>query len=478
MKSNKLLDLITALSKPEIHKVRLQLSLHNHDKNKYIELFNFIVKSDINIITKEEIFTKIYHIPYTDDKDYLLRNLYRNLSRKIEDILIQESFHKTIKNNLNIHNYFLLKSFKNLGLYNLFNKSFKESVNNAITDGDYLMASSINSLQINNYMYHIAPKTKTLEEANDLLSYQMAYLSAYYLNNQYKVAIKKKQIENSIKVSDQKNIVPENYLDKNEKLYENYLGLKYEVFGHEIPDMVNHLKNCLSILKKLPKTFKDVKTEIQFCNISLAHEYTLSEKFEEANIIYLQLFKKPQVIDTTLKTTLIFDYISNLIRLENYKLALKKVLELETSINANIPALHFKLKFLKLILYAFLKDDALLHTHVPTCNDLIDYEKNTCRFLHSIIAYLRDDFANAHRECLNLKNSLRYKGSKFDVRDILNFYIRFYNLHKNNIDNKEHLLKGLSKLNKDMLLYSENSLPEFKEYLPFLWLQKEVLFKI
>ena len=477
MRSNKLFDLINALSKSEKHKLSQQFMLHHHEKNKYAELFKILTNSDISTLNKDMIFTKLYDASYTEDKDYLLRNVYRNLTRKIEDFLISESFHEVIKENLNVHNYFLLKSFEHLRLYNLFDKNFKESVNHALSDGDYLMASSMTSLQVNNYIHHVTPKTKNFEEADHLLSLQMAYLSSFYLSNRYESEIKQKQIANTIGLE---NIVEQqslDYINDNEKNYESYLRLKYDIFNRTVEDTVKHLETCLSVLNKLPNSFKDVDQEKQFCNLSLAHEYVLKEQYDSANAIY-ELFLGENVVEDTLKSTLVFDYISNLIRQENYTLALEKVHLFEEEIEATTPALQLKLKFLKLMLFAFLKDDSLLNEHVPLCNNLVDYEKYICRFLYSIVSYLRGEHADAYRECLNLKNSLRYKGPKFDVRDILGFYLRFYNLHKNNLENEEHLLKGLKRLQNDMEIYNNHALPEFKEYLPYLWLSKEVSLKL
>ena len=477
MRSNKLIDLIKALSKSEKHKLSQQFKQQHHEKSKYTELFEILSSSDISILNKETIFTKLYDVPYTEDKDYLLRNVYRNLTRKIEDFLIEESFHDVIKDNLNVHNYFLLKSFEHLRLYNLFDKNFKGSVNHALADGDYLMASSMTSLQVNNYIHHVTPKTKNFEEANHLLSLQMAYLSSFYLNSRYKSEIKQKQVTNAIGIEKAIEEEPLDYINDNEKYYESYLRLKYDIFNRAVEDNIKHLETCLSLLEKLPDTFKDVIKERQFCSLSLAHEYVLEEQYDKANAIY-EVFLDEDVIEDSLRSTLVFDFISNLMRQENYALALEKVQYFETKIENSTPALQLKLRFLKLMLFAFLKEGALLHEHVPLCNNLVDYEKYICRFLYSIVAYLRQDFADAYRECLNLKNSLRYKGPKFDVRDILGFYLRFYNLHKNNVDNKEHLLKGIGRLHNDMALYSKHALPEFKEYLPFLWLKREVNLKL
>lgn len=470
MRSNKLINLITALSNKEKHKIHLQLSRNKKTKN-YLILFETIAKNENDNLTKETLFFKIYNEPYSPHKDYLLRNTYRNLAKKIEAYLIEETFHQEIQKNLNIHNYYLLKSFKHLRLYNLFSSNYKDSINNAVADGDYLTASSITSLQVNNYLHHITPTPKNFEKANNLLSLQMMYLSAYYLNNQYQTDIKRKHIANII---EPKTTTKLNYYDKNEELYENYLLLKYNLFDNSTNNKTALIKECLSILNKLPKTYSNVVEEIQFCKLSLAHEYTNTANYNDANIIYEELLNGKTPINDTLEATLIFDYISNLIRQENYNTALKAVNTFTLHINKHSTALQQKLKFITLMLYAFLKKDALLQEHAPICNNLIDYEKYWCRFLYGIISYLRSDFDDAYRECINLKNSLRYKGPKFDVRDILNFYIRFFNLLKNNTDNKNHLISGLNKLQHDMALYSTNALPEFKEYLPFLWLKKEV----
>lgn len=476
MRTNKLFSLVNALSKNEKHKIQ-QLFSYENEKQQYKKLFNLLISCDIDTLSKDIIFAKIYDFPYTPDKDYLLRNAYRNLAKKIEDFLVEEAFRSDIHNNLNIHNYYLLKSYKDLRLNHLFEVNSTDFIEKSVANGDYLMASSITSLQAGNYLHHLLPTTKNFEQANNLLMLQMGYLSAYYLNSQRKTEIEKQQVVNAISLASNKTITNIK-VDKNEQLYEDYLQLKYEIFADEIDDKITHINNCLSLLKKLPNNFSKIANEIQFCQLTLAHEYALVKNYKKANAIFEKLLHTK--LDDTLKATLIFDYISNLIRQEKYSIALTKVHEFEIDIRQHSLALQHKLNFIKLMLLAFLKDDELLHIHIPICNGLIDYEKYWCRFLYSITAYLRKDFEDAHRECLNLKNSLRYKGPAFDVRDVLNFYIRFFNLLKNNIkkDKNEHLHKGLHNLQHDITIYTENALPEFKEYLPFLWLKREVTLKL
>ncbi len=475
MRTNKLFNLINSLSKTEKVKIKEQFN-YVDEKQQYKKLFDLLTECDINSLTKDIIFAKLYDFPYTTDKDYLLRNAYRNLVKKIEDFLIEEAFKKDIHNNLNIHNYYLLRSYKNLRLHHLFEVNADDFTEKALADGDYLTASSITSLQVSNYVHHLSPTTKNFEKAGNLLTLQMAYLSAYYLNNQYKVEIEQQKIANAISSTTTKKSVET--IDKNQQLYEDYLQLKYKIFTDVTDANISQVKECLSILEKLPKTFIDVASEMQFCQLTLAHEYTVTEDYENANKIYENLLNES--IDDKLKASLIFDYVSNFIRQERFDEALQKVNKFENDIYKQTPALQHKINFIKLMLLAFLKDDELLHKHIPICNGLIDYEKYWCRFLYSITAYLRGDFEDAHRECINLKNSLRYKGPKFDVRDILNFYIRFFNLLKNNTekDTQQHLHKGLQNLQHDIDTYSENALPEFKEYLPFLWIKREVNLKL
>ena len=476
MRSNKLIDLVNALTTAEKNKIKTLFKIDGGTK-KYEALFDILVSANNANLDKESIYSQLYNTPYTKEKDYLLRNTYRNLTKKIEDFLIDEAFHKEIHKNLNIHNFFLLKSFQHLRLYHIFDTSFKESLNQALADGDYLLASSITSLQVNNYTHHIIPETKKLEQANDLLMLQMAYLSAFYLKKQSQAELKQKEIQNTTSITATTK-TSNRYVDENEKKYSNYLQLKYKLFDGQPTETVSILKQCISLLKALPINYDNVSTEMQFCEIALAHEYTVNEKFDDANVLYRTLLGDINNVDVTLKTTLVFDYISNLIRQEKYDEALEKALHYEKDLKNNTPALNLKIRFLKLMLYAFLKKDHLLHAEIPLCNGLADYEKYTSRFLHSIVAYLRGDVANAYRECLNLKNSLRYKGPRFDVRDILNFYLRFYYLLKSNPDKDGNLKKGLERLWTDMQHYTSNALPEFKEYLPFLWLKRELKSKL
>ncbi len=476
MKSNKLKEVVNSLSLQEKHRFKNQLTINKHIKTVE-NLFDIINTHKEKDLSKEFVFKKLYNKPYTKERDYLLRNSYRNLSKKIEDFLIEEQFHKEIHSNLNIHNYYILKSYQHLKLYHLFDIKYNSSLKKAENSSDYLVASSITGLRVNNYIHHLVPNKKDYEKTNQSIDLQVAYLSAFYLNSLHKSDFNHAKINHDIAPNatmDKKIKETQSITHPFEDNYSKYLKLKVHFFQFNHDEKIALALQGITLLKSIKTVTDEINQELFFCETVLAHEYAVLEEYDKAYPIYHSLLTKNDAIESSLKTSLICDYITVLIRTDQYTEALETIDKHKEILENTTPAISLKIAFKKLLLYAFSKDITKLSNHIPSCNTLLDYDKYVCRLLYAIEAYLKNDFDNAHRECINLKNSLRYKAPCFDIRDILNFYLRFFYLIPLAEEKPSHFKNSIIRLHRDIELYNEHALSEYLEYLPYIWLQKEI----
>lgn len=466
MKSNKTIDLIKALPESDIKKIKHILNTNSRTKSLY-KLF-CIICNNLSI-TKEVIYRKLYNNTYTKDKDYLLRNELRSLNKKIESYIIEKEFHNDIRNNLNIHNYYILKGMQDMKLYSLFSNKIKSSLESAISDFDYITAYSITSLQINNFTHHLIPTKDNLARTEETLRMQIAFLSAFYINSMYKSNIELLNISDNNVDNIQQNIE-----ETLENKYRKYLAKKSELFYNKADNHIEIINDCINILNTIDSNNSDIEKERIFCKLSLAHEYTHIRKFDEANAIYKTLIEADVINDNVTKCTLILDYASNLIRTEDYDIAMQLLETNNPTDIYNTPAIELKSKYMHAIINAFLFNNEDINNHITSCNTLCNYDKYSWRLLFAIETYLNKDYTNGHRECLNIKNSIRYKSTGIDIRDIINFYIRFFNLMESSLHKEKEINGSMIRLENDMNIFINNAEPEITEYLPLIWLFRTV----
>ncbi len=106
MKSLSVVQLIKSLKPSE--KKHIEFDFQHYRQGAMLEkLFKLIAHTKAVKLKKPFIFEQPYNEPYEKSKDYLIRNIFRNLTRKIEAFLVDQAFHREIHKNLNTHNYFL-----------------------------------------------------------------------------------------------------------------------------------------------------------------------------------------------------------------------------------------------------------------------------------------------------------------------------------------------------------------------------------
>ena len=438
-----------------------------------------LLNKEYNETIKSEIFSKLFSEQYTEKKDYLLRNEFRNLNKQIEQFLVNKEIKEEVKNNINAFNYYLLRVLQDRKALDLFKLEYKDAYDDAIENADYYAAHNITGLNFVNYTQFLNLKEKDIKYINQLNDLKLTHLSCYYLtafrNHQinseytrsffYPFSINEIEPIKKVKVD----------FNQFENDYSGYLYLKAKCFLVPHQERIELLHKCLEFVKKQPTDSLIFKTELKFCLANLANTYSLVADIKKTNKYFEEFFAIKAEKDDPYILSVMCDFITELIKQKDFDNAIQHIAENRIEIN-KIEKLNTRLLCLEIASYAYANKPVELYNLLPQSfgnyNKLLKF---FFRFYYSIFSYLKNNIEDSYNETSNMKNSISKNDTGFDIRPIFNFFNRFYYIlisYSENIAKRDHYL---NKLLDDIVDYSKSALPEYKSYLPFLWLKDEIV---
>jgi hypothetical protein len=473
----KVLELVQSLSPSEADSFLDQLANGKTGENHLQKLFYnlYQIRDGWDNDRKKNLFTAIYLEPYHKKKDYLLRNLFRNLSEKLEDFLELQEMKRELAINLNLQNYYLLKSLEQRKLYRLFNQLYQGAIELAEETLDFHLAGAICNLAYNHFMLHYAPTDKVLNAARELNQRQLSLISFLYLNKFLNAQIQR-QIFDFDQPTDWN--VSDSMVDQipTENLpFSDYFELKIRLFHTENGEQkIPMLIHAMSMLEEEPGSI-NVQEERLFCKTVLAIEYGTAGAFQEADNIFIELLDDLNAGDNPVVRPIICDYLINLIMLERWPELESKIHQYRT-VFEGFEHYKMRLEVIEMISFAFRRDGDSMEQNLPqNLSGFPEYLKYFYRFLYSIQFYLQGDYENALREISNFQQLLR-KQKKADLHEkaIADFYKRFYYLLHQNEGDPEKGAHFFERLHHEIMLFSDSSRASVRDYLPFFWLRKEM----
>jgi hypothetical protein len=473
----KVLELVQSLSPSEADSFLDQLANGKTGENHLQTLFYnlYQIREDWNNDRKKDLFTSIYLEPYHKKKDYLLRNLFRNLSEKLEDFLELQEMKRELAINLNLQNYYLLKSLEQRKLYRLFNQLYKGAIDQAEETLDFHLAGAICNLAYNHFMLHYAPTDKVLKVARELNQRQLSLISFLYLNKFLNAQIQRQIYDFDKPANWSVSDAMVDQIPKESLPFSDYFELKIRLFhtengGQKIPMLLH----ALSLLEEEPVSM-NLREEQLFCKTVLAIEYGAAGAFQKADKLFLDLLSDLKRGDNPLIRPIICDYLINLIMLEKWP-ELLSAIDRYRSVFKGYEHYKMRLEVIEMIGFAFRRDGTIMEQRLPqNLSGLPEYLKYFYRFLYSIQFYLQGDFENALREISNFQQLLR-KQKKADLHEktVADFYKRFYYLLNQNAGDPEKGAHFFERLHHEIKVFSESSTATVRDYLPFFWLKKEI----
>lgn len=429
--------------------------------------------------SKPLLFNKLFEFEYEKDKDYLLRNEFRVLQNHIENHIVNEEIGKDLEANPNTYNFYLLKALQRVGALDLFQLEYDKVYRQATVESDFFTAGNISRLNFINYAYYLSEKESNIEMAQHLNDLQLTNLNCFYLAAYRSHEINRVLLSTStmpFAIIDRPVLPKEVIVNFNphENDYSAYLYLKAKSFIVDNKERITLLKQCLEFLTHHLKGGEIYEDEMKFCYSHLANSLSLEGEYEQAAAIYELFFKLKMEDNDPLRLNAVCEYVSKLIHIDKYAAAIDY---LQKNMNdlMSIEKFQVKAQCLRIACYALEGNEAKLFESIP--NDLTKFSramKVFLRFNIGIQLFLAGDTESAYREINNLYNSLQQQKLQYDIKPILLFFKRFFNIHHSYPKKSTKHQNFINELKREIVDYDKSASPEYKSYLPFIWLKKQM----
>jgi hypothetical protein len=253
--------------------------------------------------------------------------------------------------------------------------------------------------------------------------------------------------------------------------YSRYLYLKnlsYQLSGNE---KIEKLKEALDLLSSASKPDINYYEERVFCLGTIGLEYFLMGNYQKAHQYYKQAVDEAEEHFRKMDLSVLFNFISNLIKLRQYKKVIELIERYESQITKNKKVMY-RMYCLRAMCHLFQQEPDRAYKTIP-----FDIKKRPkpqyfyYRFIYAIIYYLWEDYEAGKREIYNFYQTLQNNSQlEVDVLPVVRFFRRFFHLASQD----EVAGRKLSNLQKDIEAYRQQAPPRFKDYLPLLWLNQKV----
>lgn len=432
--------------------------------------FIFKRKGEIN---KDEIFKFIFSTKRTKENDYLIRNEWSQLKKKIETFIVL-TFESDMPKYYSFYNSYTI------GHWCIKRSLFYES--EKYLDQAYDLAATAESweglLKINKYRFYIQQFSKSkaeekLEKMQTFINEQEVYLKKL-VNQEYSVirylksaALKTAQ---SLRMS-----VEYNHTDApftiDSKIHSSNLSLyfyhKSNAFRLSGKQAIHELEKAIHFLKTTNEFFaKD--DELNSVNATLAMEYALIGEYKESITIYKEIISSDYFKNVSSKNAILFNYITTLIKGKEYKIALENITNLE--LLEPEPVVLERIGFHKLNCYIYLRDLANIKKNLPKDIQASDISIRVYyRLLYTIYYLIKGDIEMAERE---INNILVIKNLEFtDYKIVLKFFQKYIEILHQKTNSKIYS-SSIKNFGKDIMDYHfENT---NQNIMPFVWLQETV----
>lgn len=422
---------------------------------------------------KEFVFYKVYKKKYSPENDYLLRAEKKILKKKIENFIYSNS-NKVTRFNKSYSIYYEMCRwcYKN-DLLHVAYKYIQKSYQIAAEEEDLADMLKINRL----WFLILFQLNIPLKEKSKIL-YERLKIKEELIKKQATEEYRHLQfLESSIEKLNRS--IGETYTEKplekektiifeeSDTALSSYFYHKTLAFKDSTLDPIAELKKAIEIFEKTPD-FYFKSTEKIAIEGALATEYSKRNQLVEACEVYEKLIHYPQLLESIASPSIHFNYISTLLKGENYHKA-EEVLKILESRHPQFSnnALYLSMK---VNTYLFLEDVSKLKSAFKQKQRIADNNVKTYhRFLQYLYYLLKGDLDIAEREIANIKKSKIAKESVFyPLIDIFKMYNDFLlERSEKKLQAREKILDKIEDLNK----YSDGLI---NHSLPVKWIMKHL----
>ncbi len=431
----KTIDLLNSLQGRE--KKDFETVIKTHKRESLKKLY-FFLKKRLNREDEPDkgaLYQTVFGKKYSSSKGYLIRNELRLLNDELEDFLVKRQLEKAFKTNPNLYNLWLLRALKDRKLHTEFEAHYKKTIPKAQENLQYELIDKMMTL----YLQHLIVHTEITEDL-----YENTIHAGYMERIQWvqKDAVRKIRATEVMKAFTERTIKvtqPEfpysNMLHKVDlqlaeinDAYSNYLYLYALSFQQSGVEKITTLQSALTFIEKCQQPEMEVENRKLFLLATIALEYYLMRNYQAANDYYLQTLQYAHSTQQTLRISVVFNYFSNCIKLEEYAKAIELFETHKTVITSN-ERVHYRFLCLKAMCHIFLaQTDEAIICIPPNIQQRPDAQYYYFRLVQIIVFCELEDEEAAMRECQNFLKMYRYHDHHeidMDYATIVKFFLRF-----------------------------------------------------
>jgi hypothetical protein len=391
--------------------------INSHKRNTLRNLYLYLKKH--KEIEKETAFLKIFKVPYTSQKDALLRNELRLLNKELELFMVEEEWRKKLTINSNETQLSLIKIYLERKEFSLFEQTWRKLYKK--TQEEHLYTIRVELIQLffeykTNYSeieLDLYKELKVLLEEG--LRTTVSQMQIAYKTLEHKDAFVQRILYAQSGQKYEYKKVPTYY--QRENALENddliaFWDLKIESYFLNGLEKIQILQKALDCAKVLEQKYtKDLpfKESIVITEITVALEFFLLEEYEKADVLYLRVLDRGLDFSEVKKAVIYFNYISNLICLEAYDRAIQ-FYEANKEICSEAKV-FYRIQYMLCWAY-IMQGEYEIPTKMLLEHNIKERPENDfiyARLLLTILYYSTDEMELAEREVYNLLQNHRYK---------------------------------------------------------------------
>jgi hypothetical protein len=417
VKTLELLALLSPKEKKQFERTVIKI----HKRARLVELYRYLNKH--STIDKEKLFAKVFGCQYHSKQDNLLRNELRLLNKEIELFLIDIEWLKEQHTHPERAQLLLLQSYFDREQTHLFEQQWRKLYKKAQQEQRYSLLIELLDLYFD---YHVRYSNVEFDSYQQLatlieeglhacaaqLQEQTKYFELRYgfiqrnlwalQSGQY--TMKKAPIFFDATAPLENEALVHFLADSNEG--------SYYTNGEEKIELLQKALAQSESLKNHPR-YGELRERIQNLQASLALEYYILKRYEEADRIYQTLVQSPIVGNIRTQIGITFNYFTNLLGLEAYERAVEWYQQ-QKELWANIEPIAYKGQYM--VCWAYHQ----LGQHETALDLLVDHniqERSEAdfayaRLLLSITYHALQEQELAEREVYNLLQNTRYRTFK------------------------------------------------------------------
>lgn len=455
-----------------------EVVINSHKRKRLAELYKILLRRDAEAgpPEKKHLFLALYGKGWTKKDDYLLRNEIRLLNDAVEDFLLMRAFEAELKARAPRRNQMMLSIFREKGLARHFESRFKKAFANAKKEQRWGDAAEL----VDHYRDHVlGEKEASADGFADLFVLQQEQLRLMQKHAIEEIRLLEARMSGAMRIvrivrkdAEYPDLMAAIDLHDPELTspYAQYLHFNSQAYRYAGEERIDLLHKCLAPIEKLVRDRKIPATVFVYGSIAL--EYFLMGQYAAADEWYAKLVAFTEAEKVPLRMDMVFNYFSNLIKLEKYAEAIR-VFERYREITEENMRVHYRFRCLVAMCHIFLGQPAEARRRIPPdIQQRPEPQYNYFRFIYLLVFYLRGDHEDTLREARNFSQALaKREVHQVDVRRIVQLFRELVQALQAVPDQRR---ARLQKLDAKVADYATNLPPMLSDFLPFLWLRKEI----